>query len=274
MWKKLVEEMFPRFTPEGQKEWLDQIIQGEVVNGAKLATLIDTCYTSMKIMLDGNEDGLPREGVDLMNEILSAGDGKKAVANTDPEELFDFVMGLKAGYLNREWTTRITELVLHVMKPAERKERLEELLQDGDIDNEKLSTLINDCAEKAANIFTSLGGEEEIANALKQIDGKDFVLHAGTPNLIQWIYVLRNEDLWTEKVVEAVYELLLTEEEKKIDDVAEFVDMCRGKALAMCEQHPGVLEEEIVEELRSIDGKKFVEESDPKMLENWVKSLV
>lgn len=80
-------------TPEVRKERMESVIDGRVINGSVLASLIDECKVGLSLFVD--KYGQKVKNVTEIKTMLVEIDGKTAVASADPDELVEVVLELK-----------------------------------------------------------------------------------------------------------------------------------------------------------------------------------
>lgn len=81
------------FTPEVRKERMERVIEGEVINGSALASLIDECKVGLSLFVD--RYGQKVKNVTEIKTMLEEIDGKTAVASADPDELVEVILELR-----------------------------------------------------------------------------------------------------------------------------------------------------------------------------------
>lgn len=86
-------------TPEVRKARMGSVIEGRLINGSALASLIDECKVGLSLFVD--KYGQKVKNVTEIKTMLEEIDGKTAVASADPEELVEVILKLRKWVMER-----------------------------------------------------------------------------------------------------------------------------------------------------------------------------
>ena len=92
MLKEVLDLGLTMLSTEAREERLGSLRDGNVIDGAALAALIDESKAMLTALLESNENKVPNP--EEMKALLVSLDGKQVVADMEPEEIADLVSDL------------------------------------------------------------------------------------------------------------------------------------------------------------------------------------
>ena len=93
--KVLVRMGFSMMTPDAQEDRLNSIVQGNTIDAAAFAALINECRDACYAVTEMTTPNISEQQKIQIRWMLSRVDGKKEVRNMDPDELVAWVLDLR-----------------------------------------------------------------------------------------------------------------------------------------------------------------------------------